>query len=84
MSKLQELDGAVVERRNIHETVLRTGSPSADFCFGNGHGLPRGYSLVMYGEPKAGKSVILNSMIGTMHKDYPEAVAIKFNTEMLF
>jgi RecA/RadA recombinase len=81
MGRLQALDGAVIERRDVHATVLRTGSPSADATFGNSWGLPLGYSMVVYGEPKAGKSVLVNNMVGQLHKDYPEAVAIKFNTE---
>jgi hypothetical protein len=82
MGKLAKIDGAVVERRNPHEKVVHTPSPSVDFVFGNGWGLPFGYSLVLYGPPKGGKSVICNSMIGQLHKDDPDAIAVKFNTEM--
>jgi hypothetical protein len=37
--------------------------------------------MVLYGPPKGGKSVICNAMAGQLHRDDPEAVVIKFNTE---
>ena len=82
MSQLLKLEGAVTERRNIHSTVIGTKSPSFNFIFGNGQGLPFGYSLVLYGPPKGGKTIIANAMIAQLHADYPDAVAIKFDTEM--
>jgi RecA/RadA recombinase len=77
-----ELEGAVVERNNIHSNVISTRSPSFNFIWGNGHGLPRGYSALIYGPPRGGKSVVLNEMIGWLHQSDPEAIAVKFNTEM--
>lgn len=81
MEKLLGLSGAVQGQRNIHADVIRTPSPSLNYTFGNGHGLPAGMSMVLYGPPKGGKSVIANAMIGQLHRDDPEAWAIKFNTE---
>jgi hypothetical protein len=81
MEKLAKLEGAVVERRNVHSTVIGTKSPSFNFVFGKGWGLPFGYSLAMTGLPKAGKSVCLRAMIAQMHADYDDAVAIVYNTE---
>lgn len=82
MAKLLKLDGAVQSEYDPFTQVLKTSSPSVNFCFGNTWGLPLGYTLALYGPPKGGKSLLINSMIGQMHRDYPEAVAIKFNTEM--
>lgn len=82
MSKMQELEGAVTLRRDVHKTVLRSSSPSTNFIFGGGYGLPRGFSMVLYGKPGSGKSMLTNDIIGQMHRDYPEAVAVKFNTEL--
>lgn len=82
MASLMKLDGAVTERRNVHSTVVGGKSPSFNFCFGKGWGLPFGYTLVLYGPPKGGKSVCANAMIAQLHADYPDAVAIKFDTEM--
>jgi hypothetical protein len=81
MEKLRGLPGAVQGFKNVHEYVLRSKSPSLNFTFGNGHGLPAGYTLTLFGPPKAGKSVICNSIIGQLHQDDPDAVAVKFNTE---
>lgn len=81
MEKLLALEGAVVGQKNVHSDVIRSPSPSLNFVFGNGHGLPAGFSMVLYGPPKGGKSLIANAMIGQLHKDDPDAWAIKFNTE---
>jgi RecA/RadA recombinase len=81
MQKLLALNGAVVGHKNVHDTVIRSPSPSLNFVFGNGHGLPAGYTMQLYGPPKAGKSVIANAMAGQLHRDDPEAWVIKFNTE---
>jgi hypothetical protein len=84
MEKLLGMSGAVpsVGRRNVHEYVLRTPSPSLNFCFGHAHGLPAGFTLQVSGPPKCGKTVFTNSMIAQLHKDDPTAFAVKFDTEM--
>ncbi len=82
-AKLLKLDGAVKpeDKRDIHANVLESSSPSLNFCFGKGWGLPRGYSLMLYGPPRGGKSIIANDIIGRLHANDPTAFAIKFNTE---
>lgn len=81
MKQLQKLEGAVVNQYDPFAHVIQTPSPSVNFCFGNSWGLPQGFSLVLYGPPKGGKSLICNAMIGQLHRDDPEAVVIKFDTE---
>lgn len=81
LSQLQKLDGAVVESYNPHQAVVQTFSPSVNFTFGNGHGLPQGFTLALGGPPKGGKTVLCNSMIGQLHQSDPEAIAVKFDTE---
>lgn len=81
MDDLLKLDGAVTEKKNIHAEVIDTHSPWFNFSLGNGHGIPVGYSMLLYGPAKGGKSVICNSMIGRLHQADPEAWAIKYNTE---
>ena len=81
MAKFHKLEGAVKERRNIHSTVIATKSPSLNFTFGNGWGLPLGYSVALAGMPKSGKSLILRAMIAQMHADYPDGIAVVYNTE---
>lgn len=82
-AKLMTLEGAVDtdNPRNIHSTVVQTVSPSLNFTYGRGWGLPLGYSLVLYGPPKAGKSVITYMMAAGAQRDYPDGIVLKFNTE---
>lgn len=81
MEKLMGLSGANTGEKNVHNYVIRSSSPSFNFMFGNGHGLPAGYSAMCWGPYKGGKSIIANDMIGQLHKDDPDAWAIKFDTE---
>ena len=67
---------------DIYKEVIKTGSPSVNFCFGNGQGLPLGYTALLWGPAKSGKTLLCNSMIGWLHQNDPDAVAIKINTEM--
>jgi GTPase SAR1 family protein len=53
-----------------------------NFTFGNTHLLPQGYTLIMWGPPAGGKSILCNAMIGQLHKDDLDAIAVKFNTEL--
>jgi hypothetical protein len=82
MKKLLELEGAVTEGFNPHIAVVRTASPSTNFIFGNGWGLPQGYTGLFYGPPKSGKSLLAYAYTGQLHQDDPEAIVIKFNTEL--
>lgn len=81
MNKLAGLKGAIVERKNPHDCVIQTASPSFNFCFGKGWGLPLGYSMALYGEPKSGKSLLAYLIAGGVHRDYPDGIVVKFNTE---
>jgi hypothetical protein len=57
--------------------------PSVNWSFAMpGNGMPFGYSMILYGPPKGGKSFLINAMIGQLHKDDPEAIAITYNTEL--
>ena len=82
MAKLNKMEGAVNTEYDPFSQVIRSPSPSLNFVFGKAHGLPLGYSMVLSGPPKGGKSVICNAMIGQMHRDFPDGIAVKFNTEM--
>jgi len=81
MQKLRKMDGAVQERVNPHNKVVRSSSPSLNFAFGNSWGAPDGYSVLVSGPPKGGKTLISNLFIGQLHQDDPEAIAAKFDTE---
>lgn len=82
MEKLQKLEGAVDRQYDPWTNVIRSPSPSVNFIFGRTHGLPLGYVLTMYGPPRHGKSMLINSFIGQLHRDDPDAIAVKYNTEM--
>jgi RecA/RadA recombinase len=81
MNKLRDMDNVVKRDYNPFANVIRTPSPSVNFSFGKGFGLPRGYSASFYGPPGGGKSLLLNAVIGQLHRDDPEAIAVKFDTE---
>jgi hypothetical protein len=82
MKALQKLAGAVTDKYDPYAHVLQCSSPSVNFTFGNTHGLPFGYSLVLYGIQKGGKSLLSNMFAGQLHADDPDAVVVKYNTEM--
>lgn len=83
LAKLRKLDGAVDTEYDPLLHVLKTPSPSINWAFANrGYGLPFGYSMLLFGPPKGGKSIICNALIGQLHTDDPEAVTVTFNTEM--
>ena len=84
MKKLNKMEGAANQAHNPYEegNVLRSTSPSLNEIFGKGCGLPFGFTAISFGPPKAGKSLIANSFVAGLHRDYPDAIAVKFNTEM--
>lgn len=82
MKTLNKMEGAVDKEYDPFQHVLQSDSPSLNWVFGKGAGLPYGYGLLLYGPPKSGKSLVSNLFIGALHKSDPEAMAIKFNTEM--
>lgn len=81
-AKLNKMDGMVVEDTDPFQKIVRSPSPSVNFIFGKTHGLPRGYSMVLYGPPKGGKSVLSHFIIGQIHQDDPEALVLKIDSEM--
>lgn len=84
MKQLNKMEGAVDKEYNpfAPENVLKSTSPSLNWTFGKGCGLPFGYGALLYGPPKSGKSLVSNLFVGALHKSDPEAIALKFNTEM--
>lgn len=81
MAALKKLEGAVVDNYDPFSQVVSSPSPSLNNIYGGGWGLPKGFSAVLWGPPKGGKSVISHAMAGQLHKDYPEDFVIKFDTE---
>jgi hypothetical protein len=83
MSQLLEMDGAVNHgAKDVYSEGICSPSPALNYCFDNTWLLPQGYTLLMGGKAKGGKSLIINSMIGQLHKDDPDAIVLRWNTEM--
>lgn len=83
MKKLSKMEGAAQDYNPFaKENILRSPSPSLNWVFGKGSGLPFGYSAIFYGPPKAGKSLGSYLMTAQLHRDFPDAIAIRFDTEM--
>ena len=85
LSKLRKLEGAVnnADGEAALLNCMRTPSPSVNWAYAMpGFGQPFGTGRLLYGPPKGGKSVLINAEIGQLHQDDPEAVAIKFDTEL--
>ena len=83
LSQLRKKEGAVIPGEyNPFDFVLKSNSPYLDYIYANTHGLPFGYSEILFGPPKAGKSILVNMRAGALHQRDPEAIVIKFNTEM--
>lgn len=81
MTALLKKEGAVRWDYNPYAHVLRTGSPSFDYIYGKTQGLPLGYSEVLWGPPKGGKSLAVYMKIGNLHQSDPEAIAVLYSTE---
>jgi len=81
MKELNKLEGGVDDSYNPFSNIVDTESPSLNFTFGGSWGLPKGFSVALWGPRKGGKSLITNMMAAKIHKDDPTAWVIKFNTE---
>lgn len=65
------------------ENCIYTPSPSINWIFANkSMGIPKGSGVLLFSEPKAGKSLLIQATIAQMHKEDPEGIAIIFNSEM--
>jgi RecA/RadA recombinase len=65
------------------ENTIYSPSPYLNWTFANkSHGLPKGCGLLLFSEPKAGKSLTIQAFIQEMHRRDPNQIAIIFNTEM--
>lgn len=83
-SIIRRKEGALVERNDPfrEDNLLRTPSPGVNWLYGKkSYGLPFGYALLAWGQPKGGKSWLWRAMVGQMHRDYPDYHACCFDTE---
>ena len=84
MKQLNNMEGAVdFEYQTFApENMVRSTSPYVNWIFGKGSGLARGLGAIFYGQPKSGKSLLSYLFTAGLHASDPEALVIKFNTEM--
>lgn len=82
MKQLLKLEGAVKRDYNPFLHGIQPPSPSLSYTFDNTWMLPFGYSLLLWGEQKTGKSLIARMLAGALHQQDPEAVVLYYNTEM--
>lgn len=82
LKELRKSEFAIVGDYDPHAHTLNTPSPSFNSIFGNTWGLPQGFTMALFGPPKGGKSVTSNAMIGQLHRDDPDAIAVKYDTEL--
>lgn len=84
MKKLQKMEGAIDREYDpfARENVLRSPSPSLNWIFGKGSGIPYGYSAIFYGPAKSGKSLASYLLTSQLHKDTEDGICVRFDTEM--
>lgn len=84
MKTLNKLEGATDFEYNpfAPENVIKSTSPYLNWIFGKGSGMPLGHGVIFYGPPKSGKSLATYLLTAGLHQSDPEAIVVKFNTEM--
>lgn len=64
------------------KNCIYTPSPYMNWIFANkSHGIPKGSGVLLYSEPKAGKSLLSQAISAQLHQDDPEGIVMYFSTE---
>jgi hypothetical protein len=64
------------------ENCIFTPSPYINWTFANkSHGIPKGSGVLLYSDPKAGKSLLSQAVAGQLHEDDGEGYVMYFSTE---
>jgi RecA/RadA recombinase len=76
--------GSVVDYDEKAATVriARSPSPGINYLFGKAQGMKGGYTAMIRGPAKSGKTLFALAFAGQLHKDDPEAIVLHFDTEM--
>lgn len=81
--KMLKKHDAVVDHDTSKEyKYLGTRSPAINYLFGKKGGIREGYSALLYGPAKSGKSLISLAFAGELQQRDPEAIVLHFDTEM--
>lgn len=81
-NQFKKVEGALLEFTDPWANGVCSGSPSANFIYGKSHLLPAGYTEILYGPYKGGKSLFAHMKAGQLHQEDPDAIVVKFDTEM--
>lgn len=82
VSMYQKMGGDVDWEGDELAFGVYSSSPSVNFTYGNGTWvLPFGYSEVVFGPPKGGKTILTLDKIANLHKSDPDSVVMVFDTE---
>ena len=84
MKELNKMEGAVDRDYNpyLPENTIQTVSPSLNWIFSKSAGLSFMEFLLLWGQPKAGKSIVSDAFVSALHAKNPEYMAMKFDTEL--
>lgn len=64
------------------ENCIYSPSPYFNWIMANkSHGIPKGSGVLLYSEPKAGKSLFAQAIAAQLHRNDPEAEVMYFSTE---
>jgi RecA/RadA recombinase len=66
---------------DVPDWYAQTKSPALNYLFGKSFGLKAGYTAMIYGPPKSGKSLLSYAFAGHLHQTDPEAIVLHFDTE---
>lgn len=82
MAMLRKQESAV-DYSTIHRSnhVFQSPSPGINYLFGKKQGILPGYTALISGPPKSGKSLFALAFAGQLHRDDPEAIVLHFDTE---
>jgi hypothetical protein len=84
LKQLRKHDAAVENTYDAFapENCIYTPSPYVNWIFANkSHGIPQGSGVLLYSEPKAGKSLLSQAIAGQLHEDDGEGIVMYFSTE---
>ncbi len=64
------------------ENCIYSPSPYMNWVFANkSHGIPKGSGVLLYSEPKAGKSLLSQAIASQLHQDDADGIVMYFSTE---
>lgn len=85
LKQLRKHDAAVDNNYDAFapENCIYTPSPYVNWIFANkSAGIPKGSGVLLFSEPKAGKSLLSQAIAGQLHEDDGEGIVMYFSTEM--